>query len=107
MAAKLFAPPITVGLLSAAGIFTWVSLEPTLDVDSSIQIIKETNEFVDLFKVGRANYLPITKSTNWEDYTHRVIQIFKELNQPHYIKKDLQQYLPAGYYNPLRIPQHN
>src|SRR4029077_19775088 len=43
------------------GIFTWVSLEPTLDVDASIEIVKETHEFVDLYKVGRVNYLPMTK----------------------------------------------
>jgi len=36
-----------------AGIFTWVSLEPTLDVNASIQIVEQTHTFVDLYKVGR------------------------------------------------------
>ena len=40
-----------------AGIFTWVSLEPTLDVKSSLALVEATHEFVDLFKVGRTNYL--------------------------------------------------
>src|SRR6516165_3848882 len=47
----------------AAGIFTWVSLEPTLDVEASLAIVRATHSFVDLFKVGRANYLRITKTT--------------------------------------------
>lgn len=88
-----------------AGIFTWVSLEPTLNVESSLAIVEATHEFVDLYKIGRANYLPMTKSTDWQDYTHRMIDLCQKLNVKHYIKKDLQPYLPAGYYNPRRIEQ--
>lgn len=88
-----------------AGIFTWVSLEPTLNVESSLAIVEATHDFVNLFKIGRANYLPMTKSTDWEDYTHRMIDLCDRLNVKHYIKKDLQPYLPAGYYNPRRIDQ--
>jgi len=89
------------------GIFTWVSLEPTLDCDTSIEIVRETHKFVDLFKVGRVNYLPMTKTTDWEDYTHRMIAVMKELGAAHYIKKDLQQYLPPNYPKPLRVPQRH
>src|ERR1039458_940665 len=32
------------------GIFPWVSLEPTIDVESSLQIVRETHSFVDLYK---------------------------------------------------------
>ncbi|MCP4261533.1 MAG: radical SAM protein [Planctomycetes bacterium] len=90
-----------------AGIFTWVSLEPTLDVDSSIAIVKATHKFVDLYKVGRVNYLPMTKTTDWEEYTHRMVDLLGSLGKAHYIKKDLQQYLPEGYHNPLRVDQHH
>lgn len=90
-----------------AGIFTWVSLEPTLDTASSLAIIEHTHSFVDLYKVGRANYLPITYSTDWEDYTHRVIDLCQRLNAKHYIKKDLQPFLPDGYDNPKYIAQHH
>lgn len=90
-----------------AGIFTWVSLEPTLDTESGLQIIEHTHEFVDLYKIGRANYLPMTYTTDWEEYTHRVLETVNRLGVKHYIKKDLQQYLPKGYHNPLRIPQHH
>lgn len=90
-----------------AGIFTWVSLEPTLNVESSLQIVQTTHQFVDLYKIGRANYLPMTNATDWQDYTLRMIDLCQKLNIKHYIKKDLQPFLPAGYHNPRRIAQHN
>ena len=90
------------------GIFTWVSLEPTLDVEASLAIVRETHQFVDLFKIGRANYCgELTKTTDWAGYTHRMIELMEQLGIKHYIKKDLQGYLPEGYHNPLRIPQHH
>lgn len=89
------------------GIFTWVSLEPTLNCESSLDIVNRTHEYVDLFKVGRANYLPMTKDTDWESYTHRMIDLLQRLGVRHYIKKDLQKYLPNGYHNPLRVEQYH
>ena len=90
-----------------AGIFTWVSLEPTLDINSSLQIVRETHTFIDLYKVGQVNYLPMTKTTDWRAYTLRMIDLCQTLGVKHYIKKDLQPFLPDGYHNPKRIPQHN
>ncbi len=90
-----------------AGIFTWVSLEPTLSVESSLQIVQETHEFVDFYKIGRANYLPMTSTTDWKTYTERMVELCQKLGVKHYIKKDLQPYLPAGYHNPKRVHQHH
>src|SRR5262249_11725734 len=89
------------------GIFTWVSLEPTLDVDASIAIVETTHSFVDLFKVGRVNYLPMTKTTDWQAYALRMLDTLNRLGARHYIKRDLQKYLPPDYHNPLRVPQHH
>jgi DNA repair photolyase len=89
------------------GIFTWASLEPTLDVEASMRIVEETHAFVDLYKIGRVNYLPMTKTTDWEDYTHRMIDLCARLGVAHYIKRDLQPFLPKGYANPLRVQQHH
>ena len=90
-----------------AGVFTWVSLEPTLDVDASVELIRQTHSFIDLYKIGRVNYLPMTKTTDWKDYTERVIEVLAKVGAKAYIKKDLQPFLPAGYDNPLRVPQHH
>jgi DNA repair photolyase len=91
----------------SAGIFTWVSLEPTLDVESSLAIVEATHDFVDLFKVGRVNYLPMTRTTDWHEYTLRMVELLSRVQARHYIKKDLQPFLPAGYPNPLRIRQRH
>lgn len=91
-----------------AGIFTWVSLEPTLSVEASLAIIEATHEFVDLFKIGRANYLgQITRTTDWAGYTAQVVELCSRLGVRHYIKQDLQPYLPEGYHNPQRIAQYH
>lgn len=88
------------------GIFTWVSLEPTLDVEASLAIVRETHGFVDLYKIGRANYLKeITRTTDWRDYTLRMINLCRKVGARHYIKRSLQEWLPADYPNPLRVPQ--
>lgn len=89
------------------GIFTWVSLEPTLDTASSLDIIRATHDFVDLYKIGRANYLPMTYTTDWRDYTLRILDLVNALGVKHYIKKDLQPFLPDGYYNPKYIAQNH
>jgi DNA repair photolyase len=91
----------------ARGIFTWVSLEPTLDIESSLTIVEATHGFVDLYKAGRVNYLPMTKTTDWRDYTLRMLDTLNRVGARHYIKKDLQPFLPPGYPNPLRVPQHH
>lgn len=88
------------------GIFTWVSLEPTLDIDVSLAIVEATHPFVDLYKVGRANYLPMTRTTDWQTYTLRMIETLHRVGAAHYFKHDLQPFLPAGYNNPLRVAQH-
>lgn len=90
------------------GIFTWVSLEPTLDLASSLSIVDATHEFVDLYKIGRANYVPtITNVLDWRDYTLRMLEKLQHYGNKHYFKKDLQPFLPSGYPNPLRVPQHH
>ena len=90
------------------GIFTWVSLEPTLSVEASLAIGRGTHGFVDLYKVGKANYLgALSKNIDWREYTLRIIDLMHQLGAKHYIKRDLQEYLPEGYHNPLRVPQHH
>lgn len=90
------------------GIFTWVSLEPTLNAEASMAIVRAIHGFVDLFKIGKANYLgSAVADIDWRDYTLRMIDLCQKLGVRHYIKKDLQKHLPADYPNPLRIQQHH
>ena len=81
-------------MFHAKGIFTWVSLEPVLNVEASLAIVMATHSFVDLYKVGRANYLPITTTTDWRSYTLRMLELLNRVGAKHYIKQDLQPFLP-------------
>jgi DNA repair photolyase len=88
-----------------AGIFTWVSLEPVLDTAATLEIIRRTHDFVDLYKIGRVNYVGLTKTTDWKQFTADVLAVVAETGARHYIKRDLQPYLPEGYDNPMRVQQ--
>src|SRR6266498_2174597 len=82
-----------------AGIFTWVSLEPVYDTAMTIALVKETVEYVDFYKVGKINYHRITREIDWRRFTEDVLKVLKDLGRKHYIKKDLQPFLPPGYSN--------
>jgi DNA repair photolyase len=82
-----------------AGIFTWASLEPVFNIEATIDIIRRTHGYVDLFKIGRINYSKLTKLTNWKEFTERVLLVLHETGAGYFIKKDLQHYLPAGFPN--------
>lgn len=83
------------------GIWTWVSLEPIIDLAESIEIIKQTHGFVDLFKVGKLNYaekLPDlfkdqVKNINWHKVAAETVAVLKQYGCRYYIKRDLRSYL--------------
>jgi len=83
----------TLRTFRAAGIRTWASLEPVFDTEATIQIIRETHTFVDLYKVGRINYSELTKRIDWQQFTHDVLAVLNELAAFHYVKKDLQPFV--------------
>ncbi|MDD5704038.1 MAG: radical SAM protein, partial [Dehalococcoidales bacterium] len=41
---------------------TWVSLEPVLNPETTLEIIRQTNSYVDMYKVGVLNYHPLTQT---------------------------------------------
>jgi len=73
------------------GIRTWVSLEPVYDTAATIEIIRRTHTFVDLYKVGRMNYCKM--KIDWNQFTQEVLAVLNEVGAKHYIKKDLQPYV--------------
>lgn len=40
------------------GIHSWVSFEAVIDPEQSLELIRETKDFVDEFKIGRWNHDP-------------------------------------------------
>ena len=73
----------------AAGVATWVSLEPVLDPEAALSIIRETYPYVDLFKVGRLNYHPLAATIDWRAFGLAAIALLESLGKRYYIKRDL------------------
>jgi len=73
------------------GFVTWASLEPVLDVESALEIIRRTHEFVDLFKVGTLNHRPEGKLIDWKTFGHRAVELIESFGNEYYIKNDLRE----------------
>lgn len=75
------------------GIQTWASLEPVIDPEQSLEIIRRTHHFVDLFKVGVLNHHPLAKTIDWRKFGRQVVDLLENLGCRYYIKDDLRKYL--------------
>lgn len=72
---------------------TWVSLEPVIEPEETLEIIRQTHTFVDLFKVGTLNGHPHARTIDWTKFANDVTTLLEELDCRFYIKKDLLRYL--------------
>jgi DNA repair photolyase len=75
------------------GIKTWVSLEPVIYPEITLEIIRKTHEFVDKFKVGTLNYHPHAKGIDWHTFAINVKTLLDELGTDYYLKEDLRKWL--------------
>jgi len=76
------------------GIETWVSLEPVLDPAESLRIIKETHEFVDLFKIGKLNHDKAKEAEiDWGHFGWEAVALCDKYGVPYYIKEDLRKHM--------------
>jgi len=75
------------------GIRTWVSLEPVVDPEQSLELIRETADFVDEYKIGRWNHDPKADEIDWKDFGNKAVALCESLGKKYYIKKDLAIFL--------------
>ena len=85
----------TIRKFHAAGIPTWVSLEPVLNPSSSLALISETHTFVDLYKVGKLNHHKLAATIDWHEFVRDAVALLKSYGKKYYIKKDLACYLES------------
>jgi DNA repair photolyase len=74
-----------------AGIETFVSLEPVIDEKQSLEIIRRTHEFVDLFRIGKLNHK--TSDIDWRKFGQEALKLCREFETDYYIKHDLAKHL--------------
>lgn len=73
----------------AYGIPTWVSMEPVIDPAQTLNLIRETAGFVDLYKVGRWNYDKRANAIDWKAFGEEAVALLTALGKPYYVKHDL------------------
>jgi len=89
-------PMERIGALAEAhdrGVYTWVSMEPVLYPDQSLELIQVSSPFVDEYKLGILNYHPHAKTINWRQYGLKAVELVYSLGKKIYIKEDLIKYL--------------
>ena len=77
----------------STGLSTWASLEPVIDPEQSLEIIRRTHEFVDIFKVGVLNHHPRAKEIDWYQFGTKAVELLDELRCSYYIKDDLRKHM--------------
>lgn len=89
----------------AAGVPTWVSLEPVIDPAASLAIVPRLAPITDVFKVGKLNYRPEARDIDWRAFAHEVVGALESLGYrrsadpddlqsgDYYLKRDLAAFL--------------
>lgn len=75
------------------GVRTWISLEPVINPDATLEIIRRTATFVDEFKVGVLNYHPHAKKIDWRKFAHEAKTLLEKLGARYIFKEDVKRYL--------------
>lgn len=72
----------------AAGVYTWVSLEPVIYPEQTLEIINRLVEDVDFWKVGKVNHMPDVESCiDWRAFRAEAERLIGD--RPHMIKNAL------------------
>lgn len=76
-----------------SGIYTWVSLEPVIDPDQALEVIRKAYKHVDFWKVGKLNHMKEVESkVDWKKFRIDVTSLLDKLGANYYIKEDLRKF---------------
>lgn len=73
------------------GMFTWVSMEPVIAPEQAIDFLRRMNGFVDLWKVGKLNYMSEANTTDWKKFRDDFTQEADALGAKYMLKKSLSE----------------
>lgn len=89
----------------AAGIKTWVSVEPVIDPAQAIEVIEYARPFVDTWKIGKLNHLHLldpefraqVEGIDWQGFVDNLLPVLQRSPDTQYLIKDsLLPYWPVG-----------
>ncbi len=74
----------------AAGLETWVSMEPVIDAAEALAALRLVSGRVDIIKVGKLNHDPAREGlVDWPAFGQGAAAIMREAGQAYYLKHDL------------------
>lgn len=65
----------------------WVSLEPVFDPLQTFDLIMQTHKYVDLYKVGKLNY--VKSDIDWRKFKIDVVNVLESVGAKYMLKEDL------------------
>jgi DNA repair photolyase len=72
------------------GIRTWVSLEPVIDTEQSLDVIRRTIDYVDHYRIGGLNYEKVRPTAaEYRIFGIKAIELCEKLGKSYWIKGDL------------------
>lgn len=91
-------------VLNGNGIKTWVSIEPVINVNESLDCILKSLEYTDSYKVGKLNHYSYLESLiDWGRFLDYAVMLLRYNKKKFYIKKDLQGFNRYTYLNNCEI----
>lgn len=79
--------------LRESGIKTWVSFEPVIVPEQTLNLIFEVAPFVHHVKIGKINlYKDYDKTIDWRQFLTDAVNLCREQGVPFYIKEDLRRF---------------
>lgn len=75
------------------GISTWASFEPVINIQQSLNMLKRSLKYVDLYKIGKINnYMGIDKGMDWSSFLSDSVKMLRENGKNIYVKHDLRKF---------------
>jgi len=83
--------------LHESGVKTWVSIEPVIDPEQSLEMIGRSLPYVDAYKVGRWNHDARANAIDWAAFGRAAVDMIRASGRALYVKVDLRPYFGNGY----------
>jgi DNA repair photolyase len=82
----------TLKILHDNGIKTWVSFEPVIKPQQTMNLLDISLNFVDEYRIGKINHSPeLEKQIDWPKFLIQALEILRMENKQIYVKKDLRE----------------
>lgn len=74
-----------------SGIETWASIEPVIDPEESLEVMRQAMHCVDTFKVGKWNHDSRAGEIDWKRFARDAVALLEGHGKKYLFKKDLRE----------------